>query len=908
MKRILINATQREELRVAIVDGQQLFDLDIDTASHEQRKSNLYKGRITRVEPSLEACFVDYGAERHGFLPLKEIAPEYLKADADTDAHDTRALVAEGQEIVVQVEKDERGNKGAALTTFASLAGRFLVLMPNSPKAGGVTRRVDGAQREEAKKTLAEMQIPEDMGVIIRTNGVGRSVEELQWDLDHLVTIWKAVSDAAAERPAPFLIYQENNIVLRALRDYLRPDIGEVIVDSADIYEQAHAQMTYTMPRELPKLKFYRDNIPLFSRYQIESQIETAHQRLVRLPSGGSIVIDRTEALTAIDVNSAKSTGSTGIEETAYRTNLEAADEVARQLRLRDLGGLVVVDFIDMGPSRNQRDVEHHLAVACAIDRARVQIGHLSRFGLLELSRQRLRPSLGEHSQITCPRCEGRGQIRSIESLSLSILRLIEEECMKDRTNGVIAQLPVDVATFLLNEKRATVNELADRYNEFVTLIPNETLSSPHFEIQRVRSDHRGEPEVTGLSYALAQDFGAEARAKRAEVHTAGKAPEPAVGTVLPDAPLPLPVDAPDPTPTPAAAPVTILQPPANVPSSFWQRLMAVFNPPPQPAETPHPTAPEAQEERRRRAGASRRTGRSGAPRAPDANRARNASTHEHHNRAGNAENRSGEGQNRHRGGGRRSGSAQQGAGNPRGNRRSGGSGRVQPDAANAPSHATETDVPSTLGPQAAAAAGELANQAVIPATTEAATATSTSADARSAATGQAAGSSARSPGSGRRRRGRRGRGHGRRAPGGESRSATGDQPTEDNTAEDAPTAPYIELPPDTPLPSANPARQAARAGHDAEGPAPADAPQQAGPGAESAQGARPAAAAPRAEPHETPVPATRALGENPAAANRGVVPPAPPTANGSSPREEAAPAHATSEPRKESGADSTAV
>ncbi|HEX7381191.1 MAG TPA: Rne/Rng family ribonuclease, partial [Nevskiaceae bacterium] len=735
MKRILINATQREELRVAIVDGQQLFDLDIDTASHEQRKSNLYKGRITRVEPSLEACFVDYGAERHGFLPLKEIAPEYLNADTEADQHDTRARISEGHEVVVQVEKDERGNKGAALTTFASLAGRFLVLMPNSPKAGGVTRRVDGAQREEAKKTLAELQIPEEMGVIIRTNGVGRSVEELQWDLDHLVTIWKAVSDAAAARPAPFLIYQENNIVLRALRDYLRPDIGEVIVDSAEIYEQAHAQMTYTMPRELPKLKFYRDNIPLFSRYQIESQIETAHQRLVRLPSGGSIVIDRTEALTAIDVNSAKSTGSTGIEETAYRTNLEAADEVARQLRLRDLGGLIVVDFIDMGPSRNQRDVEHHLAQACAIDRARVQIGHLSRFGLLELSRQRLRPSLGEHSQITCPRCEGRGQIRSIESLSLSILRLIEEECMKDRTSGVIAQLPVDVATFLLNEKRATVNELADRYNEFVTLIPNETLRSPHFEIQRVRSDHRGEPEVTGLSYALAQDFGAEARAKRAEIHTAGKPPEPAVSAVLPDAPLPLPLDAPD--PAPAAAPVTVVQAPPNVPASFWQRLMAVFNPP-QATAAPPAMAPEAPEERHRRAGASRRTGRSGTPRAPDASRGRNASTHEHHNRGGSAEGRSTDGQNRHRGNSRRAGSAQDGSGSPRARRR-GGTTRTATNGQNGSSAGADADPQRTPRPPATGGAVETVDKPAAPATTDTASASPASSETQQAGPGQSA-------------------------------------------------------------------------------------------------------------------------------------------------------------------------
>lgn len=596
MKRILINATQHEELRVAIVDGQQLFDLDIDTVSHEQRKSNFYKGRITRVEPSLEACFVDYGAERHGFLPLKEVAKEYLKGEPGN--HNIREQLTEGQELIVQVEKDERGNKGAALTTFASLAGRFLVLMPNSPKVEGISRRAEGAQREELRQAMAGLEIPEGMGVIVRTNGIGRSPEELQWDLDHLVKIWKAISEAAAARKAPFLIYQENNIVLRALRDYLRPDIGEIIVDSVDVYEQARTQMEYSMPDELPKLKLYRDNIPLFSRYQIESQIESAHQRLVRLPSGGSIVIDRTEALTAIDVNSAKSTGSGGIEETAYKTNLEAADEVARQLRLRDLGGLVVVDFIDMGPSRNQRDVEQHLAKACAIDRARVQIGHLSRFGLLEMSRQRLRPSLGEHSLETCPRCEGRGAIRSVESLALSVLRLIEEECMKDRTAGVIAQLPVDVATYLLNEKRNTVNELAERYNEFVTLIPNETLLTPHFDIQRIRADGRGQPETTGLSYALIQDFEAENRAQRGENHTPGKALQPALRDVLPDAPAPLPLDAPDPSAAPAAAPV--LPPPRP---AFWKRMLAWSG-----FGTPAAAPAAADDAHRRRSGASRST------------------------------------------------------------------------------------------------------------------------------------------------------------------------------------------------------------------------------------------------------------------------------------------------------------
>ncbi len=568
MKRILINATQQEELRVAIVDGQKLFDLDIELASQEQRKSNVYKGLITRVEPSLEACFVEYGAERHGFLPLKEVVREYLKGDGNH--HNIREQLSEGQELIVQVEKEERGNKGAALTTFISLAGRYLVLMPNNPRAGGISRRVEGEERAEAREAMAQLNIPDGMGTIIRTNGMGRSAEELQWDMDHLVSIWTAVTAAAADKPAPFLIYQENNVVLRALRDYMRPDIGEVIVDSAEIYESARAQMQHSMPADLPKLKLYRDNIPLFSRYQIESQIESAHQRLVRLPSGGSIVIDRTEALTAIDINSAKATGGGGIEETAFQTNLEAADEVARQLRLRDLGGLVVVDFIDMSASKSQREVEKRLTDACAIDRARVQVGRLSRFSLLEMSRQRLRPSLGEHTQVTCPRCDGAGQIRSVESLSLSILRLIEEECMKDRTGRVIAQLPVDVGTFLLNEKRAAIAEFEDRYNVVVTLVPNETLDAPKYEILRLRADQSG--EESGVSYALAQDFEAHARAERAgDGRLVKAAPEPAVKTILPMAPAPLPLDA---TSASVATARPRLTPVASDPS-LWSRLLA---------------------------------------------------------------------------------------------------------------------------------------------------------------------------------------------------------------------------------------------------------------------------------------------------------------------------------------------
>ena len=566
MKRILINATQREELRLAIVDGQKLVDLDIELAGREQRKSNVYKGRVTRVEPSLEACFVDYGAERHGFLPLKEIAREYMRES--NGSRNIRDQVPEGLELLVQVEKEERGNKGAALTTYVSLAGRYLVLMPNNPRAGGVSRRVEGDEREEAREALAALQIPEGMGAIVRTNGIGRTTEELQGDLDHLAGHWTAIVQAAEEHRAPLLIYNENNVVLRALRDYLRPDIGEVIVDNAEIFEQARAQMQVSMPQDLPKLKLYRDNIPLFSRYQVESQIESAHERHVRLPSGGSVVIDHTEALTSIDINSAKATGGTSIEETALQTNLEAADEIARQLRLRDLGGLVVIDFIDMANAKNQRDVEKQLTDACAFDRARVQVGRLSRFGLLEMSRQRLRPSLGEHTQIPCPRCSGRGQIRSVESLALSILRLVEEESMKERTGRVVAQLPVDVATFLLNEKRAVIAEVEERYSVQITLVPNETLESPRFEITRIRVDHLAVDQNSAVSYELTQDFDAESRDGTVLTRPPPNAPalNPAVRSILPPVTAPT---APPPEPAPLLAPVAS--------RGFWAWLAGIF-------------------------------------------------------------------------------------------------------------------------------------------------------------------------------------------------------------------------------------------------------------------------------------------------------------------------------------------
>ncbi len=501
MKRMLINATQPEELRVAIVDGQKLFNLDIESPGRERKKANIYKGRITRVEPSLEAAFVDFGAERHGFLPLKEVARGYFdpkSLEASRRPSISEAL-HEGQEIIVQVEKEERGNKGAALTTFISLAGRYLVLMPNNPRAGGVSRRIEGQERQELRQAMSQLEVPEGMGLIVRTAGVGKSAEELQWDLDYLLQVWHSIEKAAAERKAPFLIYQESNVIIRSMRDYLRADISEILIDNPEVYEQARQFIEQVMPRYLNRLKLYQDEVPLFSRYQIESQIETAFQREVRLPSGGSIVIDHTEALTSIDINSARATKGADIEETALNTNLEASEEIARQLRLRDMGGLFVIDYIDMGPSKHQRQVEQRLREAMKEDRARVQIGRISRFGLLEMSRQRLRPSLGESAHRACPRCNGQGHIRDVESLALSILRIIEEEALKENTGKVQAQLPVEVATFLLNEKRQPILEIEQRHQVSVVLIPNKHLETPHYSIERIRRQDM--PKEEAVSY-----------------------------------------------------------------------------------------------------------------------------------------------------------------------------------------------------------------------------------------------------------------------------------------------------------------------------------------------------------------------------------------------------------------------
>jgi len=502
---MLFNATHPEELRVAIVDGQKLLDLDIESSSYQQKKGNIYKAKITRVEPSLEAAFVDYGSERQGFLPLKEISRIYFRDyDPKTPMGQVmiKDVIKEGQELVVQVEKEERGTKGAALTTFISLAGRYLVLMPNNPRGGGISRRIEGEERAEMREAMAQLNIPQDYSVIIRTAGIGRSAEELQWDLDYLVHLWDAISKAESERAAPFLIYQESNLVIRAIRDYLRTDIGEILIDNTEIFERAQRFMQQVMPQSLPKLKHYKDETPLFSRFQIEHQIESAFAREVRLEAGGAIVFDKTEALVTIDVNSARATKGADIEETALNTNLEAADEVARQLRLRDLGGLIVIDFIDMTPERSKRAVENRLIEALKADRARVQVGRISRFGLLEMSRQRLRPSLGEANMVVCPRCEGIGHIRTVQSLSLHVLRSIQEEAMKENTAALHVHLPVDTATFLLNEKRYEISAIETRLGTPVLIIPDPEMETPHYHVRRLRSEEYDE-EIDIPSYEV---------------------------------------------------------------------------------------------------------------------------------------------------------------------------------------------------------------------------------------------------------------------------------------------------------------------------------------------------------------------------------------------------------------------
>ena len=538
MKRMLFNATQAEELRVAIVDGQNLLDLDIETLGKEQRKGNIYKGVITRIEPSLEACFVDYGTDRHGFLPFKEVSRSYFQ-DYEGGRARIQEVLKEGMQVIVQVEKDERGNKGAALTTFISLAGRYLVLMPNNPRGGGVSRRIEGEDRQELKDAMAELDVPAGMSLIARTAGIGRSVEELQWDFDYLLKLWRAIEEAGEAHREPYLLFMESSLLIRAIRDYFRPDIGEILVDNEEVHAEISEFMSYVMPNNVGRLKLYQDHTPLFSRFQIEHQIESAFSRSVSLPSGGAIVIDHTEALVSIDVNSARATRGADIEDTAFKTNMEAAEEVARQMRLRDLGGLVVIDFIDMENPKHQRDVENVLRDALKKDRARVQMGKLSRFGLLELSRQRLKPALGESSHVACPRCAGTGVIRGIESTALHVLRIIQEEAMKDNTGEVHAQVPVDVATFLLNEKRAELFAMEERLDVNVVLIPNIHLENPHYEINRIRSDdveEDGAPSYKRVAEPEADDnakpFGNE-RVKASR-------PEPAVKGVKHNQPAPV--------------------------------------------------------------------------------------------------------------------------------------------------------------------------------------------------------------------------------------------------------------------------------------------------------------------------------------------------------------------------------
>ncbi|CAB3876302.1 Rne/Rng family ribonuclease [Achromobacter sp. K91] len=552
MKRMLFNATHQEELRVAIVDGQKLIDLDIETAGREQRKGNIYKGVITRIEPGLEACFVNYGEDRHGFLPFKEVARSYFKEGVDVRSARIQDALREGQELIVQVEKEERGNKGAALTTFISLAGRYLVLMPNNPRGGGVSRRVEGEDRQELRDTMEQLDLPQGMSIIARTAGIGRNVEELQWDLSYLLQLWTAIDGAARDNSAPILIYLESSLVIRAIRDYFSPEIGEILIDTDEIADQATAFMSVVMPDNVQRVKRYRDDIPLFSRFQIEHQIETAYSRTVTLPSGGAIVIDHTEALVSVDVNSARSTRGADIEETALRTNSEAADEVARQLRLRDLGGLIVIDFIDMEDSKNQRAVEQRLRDALHFDRARVQMGKISRFGLMELSRQRLRPALNEGSHITCPRCNGTGVIRDAESSALHVLRLLQEEAMKENTAAVHAQVPVDVATYLLNEKRADITKMEARLKVNLMLIPNKHLETPHHHIERLRHD---DPRLEELktSFELVEAPATDAPWQPRE-HEIKSRPEALVKGITPSQPAPVSTPAPAaPAPAPAA-------------------------------------------------------------------------------------------------------------------------------------------------------------------------------------------------------------------------------------------------------------------------------------------------------------------------------------------------------------------
>jgi ribonuclease E len=608
MKRMLFNATQAEELRVAIVDGQKLIDLDIESAAKEQRKSNIYKGVITRIEPSLEACFVDYGAERHGFLPFKEISRSYFQPGVEVGRARINEALKEGQELIVQVDKDERGNKGAALTTYVSLAGRYLVLMPNNPRGGGVSRRVDGDERTELRDTMDQLEVPSGMSLIARTAAIGRQAEELQWDLNYLMQLWTAIEGAANQQSGAFLIYLEGSLVIRAIRDYFQPDIGEILIDTDEVYEQARAFMATVMPGNVNRVKRYRDDVPLFSRFQIEHQIETAFVRQVNLPSGGAIVIDHTEALVAVDVNSGRATKGADIEETAFKTNQEAAEELARQLRLRDLGGLIVIDFIDMENQKNQREVENRLRDALRFDRARVQMGKISRFGLMELSRQRLRPALAETSYIPCPRCTGTGHIRSTESAALHILRILEEEAMKENTGAVHVQVPVDVATFLLNEKRPEVQAIELRHKVTILLIPNIHLETPAHSIIRLRHDDLNNEDIREPSYRMV-DMPLEEAGKQANGKDEAAKPrqEAVIKGISPEQPAPIMPEKAEAAPAPVAT--------AAAEPGFFAKIFSWFRSEPQPVAPPPAPEPAQKKPRegrdgRRERGEGRNDGR----------------------------------------------------------------------------------------------------------------------------------------------------------------------------------------------------------------------------------------------------------------------------------------------------------
>jgi ribonuclease E len=682
MKRMLFNATHPEEIRVAIVDGQKLIDLDIETLGKEQRKGNIYKGVITRVEPSLEAAFVDYSADRHGFLPFKEISRQYFPEGTDPGKARIQDVLREGQELIVQVEKDERGNKGAALTTFVSLAGRYVVLMPNNPRGGGVSRRVEGEERNELRDTIAQLDVPQGMSIIARTAGIGRSVEELQWDMAYLLQLWKAIEEAGQamyadkegnvyteprgpdgahlkrSNPGPFLIFEESSLVIRAIRDYFQPDIGEILIDSEAIQEQVKVFMSHVMPTNAGRVKFYADDVPLFSRFQIEHQIETAYARQVPLPSGGAIVIDHTEALVSVDVNSARATKGQDIEATALNTNLEASDEIARQLRLRDLGGLVVIDYIDMESAKNQRDVENRLRDALRYDRARVQMGKISRFGLMELSRQRLQTSLGETSHIPCPRCHGVGHIRGIESTALHILRIIQEEAMKENSAAVHAQVPVEVATYLLNEKRSEFQSMESRLKVSILLIPNIHIETPNYTVTRLRHEDLNQNGPLPPSYQMMEAPPEGDVALPGAANDRPPRPEAMVKGIATGAPAPMPVE-----PAPLPAPVAVASVPEPRPQSILQKIFGWFGGGKPEAPAPAAAAPvveKAAPQPQRRPQRDRRPERSDEPRRPRGDRPAGergagdrADRPQGERQGGERDRQAGEGGNRRRGEGR---------------------------------------------------------------------------------------------------------------------------------------------------------------------------------------------------------------------------------------------------------------